>query len=124
MLCSFVWLPHASTLLAGEPEDERGATSSTAERQEQGGDEADRRGPATDPGQASVGPLGFSGPSGVRFPHDVDASDGFLPIGDRWRLGFPLFDRLGRRQPADALTMGAVSGVTVHSGIMVRGLMG
>ncbi|MEE8046039.1 MAG: hypothetical protein V3T49_04290, partial [Dehalococcoidia bacterium] len=41
---------------------------------------------------------------------EVDPSDGFLPIADRWRIGFPLFDRLNRRKPADALTMGAVSG--------------
>ena len=54
--------------------------------------------------------LGFAGDSSVRYRAFVDPSDGYLPIADRWRIAFPDYDRLGRRVPADALTMGAISG--------------
>lgn len=53
-------------------------------------------------------PLGFAGPTSLRLGHD--ASDGFLPIEDRWRVALPDFDRLGRRNALDAVTMGAASG--------------
>ena len=53
-------------------------------------------------------PLGFAGPSSVR-PR-AEPTDGFLPIEDRWRVGFPRYDRLGRRDPRDRNTMGAISG--------------
>ncbi len=55
-------------------------------------------------------PPGFEGRSTVLFPEFVDPSDGFLPLADRWRVGFPRYDRLGRRVPADRYTTGAVSG--------------
>ena len=61
----------------------------------------DSRKPPTDP-------LGFAGPSSVR-PR-AEPTEGFLPIEDRWRVGFPRYDRLGRRQPLDRVTMGAISG--------------
>ena len=54
-------------------------------------------------------PLGFTGPSGVQ-PRAEPTDWGFLPTEDRWRIGFPDYDRLGRRHPADRWTMGAVSG--------------
>ena len=54
------------------------------------------------------GPLGFAGSSGIRSR--AEPTDGFLPIEDRWRIGFPVYDRLGRRHPLDAATMSAVSG--------------
>lgn len=57
-----------------------------------------------------LSPTGAAGASSIIYPADVDASDGFLPIADRWRIGFPRYDRQGRRRPADAFTMGAVSG--------------
>jgi hypothetical protein len=53
-------------------------------------------------------PLGFAGPSGIR-PR-AEPTDYLLPIEDRWRIGFPRYDRLGRRHPLDAHTMGAISG--------------
>ncbi len=56
----------------------------------------------------SFEPLGFSGLSGVR-PR-AEPTDGYLPLEDRWRIGFPEFDRLGRRHPLDPFAMGAVSG--------------
>jgi hypothetical protein len=43
-------------------------------------------------------PLGFSGPSGV-LPREVQQSSDFVPIEDRWRIGFPSWDRYGRGQP-------------------------
>lgn len=54
-------------------------------------------------------PLGFAGPSGVR-PRLEPTDQDFLPTEDRWRIGFPEFDRYGRRHPADRYTMGAMSG--------------
>jgi len=39
-------------------------------------------------------PLGFTGPSGV-LPTEVQGRSGFAPIEDRWRLGFPAWDRYG-----------------------------
>jgi hypothetical protein len=55
-------------------------------------------------------PTGFAGPSPVKYPADVDPSDGFLPIADRWRIGFPDYDRLGRRSPLDPLVQNAIGG--------------
>ncbi len=52
--------------------------------------------------------LGFAGSSGVRMR--FEPTDGFLPIEDRWRVGFPRYDRLGRRHPLDPLAMGAIGG--------------
>jgi hypothetical protein len=43
-------------------------------------------------------PLGFSGPSGVR--PTVAGNRDFLPMEDRWRLGFPSWDRYGNGHPS------------------------
>jgi hypothetical protein len=43
-------------------------------------------------------PLGFSGPSGV-LPTEYATSPHFVPIEDRWRIGFPAWDRYGQGQP-------------------------
>ena len=64
-------------------------------------------------------PTGAAGPLTVLPYPDVDPSGGFLPVGDRWRIGFPEYDRLGRRNPLDRYTMGAVSGNYQY----VRGLL-
>jgi len=45
-------------------------------------------------------PLGFSGASGI-IPRDSQDSAHFLPIEDRWRLGFPEWDRDGKGDPAN-----------------------
>jgi hypothetical protein len=39
-------------------------------------------------------PNGYAGPSGV-LPPDVQTDPNFVPIADRWRLGFPKWDRYG-----------------------------
>ncbi len=39
-------------------------------------------------------PTGFSGPSSV-VPRDVQTSSHFVPVEDRWRVGFPPWDRYG-----------------------------
>ena len=39
-------------------------------------------------------PIGFSGPSGV-LPVDSQVDQHFVPVVDRWRLGFPEWDRYG-----------------------------
>lgn len=44
-------------------------------------------------------PLGFTGPSGV-LPREVQASPHFVPVEDRWRIGFPEWDRYGKRHPS------------------------
>jgi hypothetical protein len=43
-------------------------------------------------------PLGFTGPSGVR-PSEYQESDHFVPMEDRWRMGFPSWDRYGNGNP-------------------------
>lgn len=42
--------------------------------------------------------LGFAGPSGV-LPSEQQMTSDFVPIEDRWRIGFPLWDRYGKGQP-------------------------
>src|SRR5262245_4600196 len=39
-------------------------------------------------------PLGFTGPSSVR-PREVQENSHFVPVEDRWRIGFPDWDRYG-----------------------------
>ena len=43
-------------------------------------------------------PLGFTGPSGV-LPSEFQQSDHFVPIEDRWRIGFPTWDRYAKCFP-------------------------
>jgi hypothetical protein len=42
--------------------------------------------------------LGFAGPSGVA-PRDVQETSDFVPVEDRWRIGFPAWDRYGLGHP-------------------------
>ncbi len=43
-------------------------------------------------------PNGFSGPSSV-LPREEQTSSHFVPVEDRWRLGYPEWDRYGRGHP-------------------------
>jgi hypothetical protein len=43
-------------------------------------------------------PLGFTGPSGV-LPSEVQQSSHFAPVEDRWRAGWPAWDRYGKEHP-------------------------
>ncbi|HEY6565738.1 MAG TPA: hypothetical protein VIY86_14715, partial [Pirellulaceae bacterium] len=43
-------------------------------------------------------PHGFTGPSGI-LPSESQTSSHFVPIEDRWRLGFPDWDRYGKGHP-------------------------
>ena len=43
-------------------------------------------------------PLGFSGPSSI-LPSESQESEHFVPIEDRWRVGFPEWDRYGKGNP-------------------------
>lgn len=43
-------------------------------------------------------PLGFTGPSSV-LPSERQTSQHFVPIEDRWRMGFPEWDRYGKGHP-------------------------
>jgi hypothetical protein len=43
-------------------------------------------------------PLGFAGPSGVT-PSEQQESSHFVPVEDRWRVGFPPWDRYGKGHP-------------------------
>jgi len=43
-------------------------------------------------------PLGYTGPSGV-LPRERQESDDFIPLEDRWRIGFPSWDRYGQGHP-------------------------
>src|SRR5262245_33834459 len=43
-------------------------------------------------------PLGYSGPSGIA-PREEQTSNHFVPMEDRWRIGFPEWDRYDRRHP-------------------------
>jgi hypothetical protein len=44
-------------------------------------------------------PIGFTGRSGV-LPRDVQTDNHFIPMEDRWRIGFPAWDRYGNGHPA------------------------
>ena len=44
-------------------------------------------------------PLGFSGPSGV-LPTEGPQTADYVPIEDRWRIGFPWWNRYADEQPA------------------------
>src|SRR5262245_61483286 len=43
-------------------------------------------------------PLGYTGPSGI-LPREVQQDSHFVPMEDRWRIGFPEWDRYGRGHP-------------------------
>jgi hypothetical protein len=43
-------------------------------------------------------PLGFTGPSGI-LPRESQQNSDFVPIEDRWRIGFPYWDRYGKNFP-------------------------
>lgn len=43
-------------------------------------------------------PLGFAGPSGIQ-PRDEQIDSHFVPIEDRWRIGFSPWDRYGKGHP-------------------------
>jgi hypothetical protein len=43
-------------------------------------------------------PLGFTGPSSV-LPRETQQDSDFVPVEDRWRAGFPAWDRYGRGHP-------------------------
>jgi hypothetical protein len=43
-------------------------------------------------------PLGFTGPSSV-VPSEAQTSPHFVPVEDRWRIGFPEWDRYGQGHP-------------------------
>src|SRR5262249_26826639 len=40
-------------------------------------------------------PLGFTGPSGI-LSRDTQETADFVPLEDRWRIGFPPWDRYGK----------------------------
>ena len=46
----------------------------------------------------SDSPAGFTGPSGV-MPTESQESDHFVPVEDRWRIGYPAWDRYGNGHP-------------------------
>lgn len=43
-------------------------------------------------------PLGYAGPSGV-LPSEYQQDNHFVPLEDRWRIGFPRWDRYGKGHP-------------------------
>jgi hypothetical protein len=43
-------------------------------------------------------PLGFTGPSSV-LPRETQTEPQFIPVEDRWRIGFPSWDRYGKGHP-------------------------
>jgi hypothetical protein len=43
-------------------------------------------------------PLGYTGRSGI-LPRDIQQDPQFVPVEDRWRIGFPLWDRYGKDHP-------------------------
>jgi hypothetical protein len=47
---------------------------------------------------AEHAPLGYAGPSGV-LPSEYQQDNHFVPIEDRWRIGFPRWDRYGKGHP-------------------------
>src|SRR5439155_25584206 len=43
-------------------------------------------------------PLGYTGPSGIA-PRETQESSHFVPVEDRWRIGFPAWDRYDQGHP-------------------------
>src|SRR5438874_6005227 len=43
-------------------------------------------------------PIGYTGPSGI-LPREEQTSSHFVPMEDRWLIGFPTWDRYGRGHP-------------------------
>lgn len=57
--------------------------------------------PVPDPGTYQTpydAPLGFAGPSGI-LPRETQVDSHFVPLEDRWRIGFSPWDRYGRGHP-------------------------
>ena len=50
--------------------------------------------------QADDPPLRYTGPSGIT-PTETQQSSHFVPIEDRWRIGFPGWDRYGKGHPRE-----------------------
>ncbi len=48
--------------------------------------------------ESQESPYGFSGPSGVA-PTEVQSTTRFVPVEDRWRIGFPDYDRYNKGHP-------------------------
>ena len=44
-------------------------------------------------------PLGYTGPSGIS-PREMQQDSHFVPMEDRWRIGFPEWDRYDKGHPA------------------------
>jgi len=47
---------------------------------------------------AFLAPLGFTGRSGI-LPRETQENSDFVPVEDRWRIGFPYWDRYGKDFP-------------------------
>lgn len=45
-------------------------------------------------------PIGYAGKSGI-LPRDTQRDPRFYPVEDRWRIGFPEYDRYGKGHPRD-----------------------
>jgi hypothetical protein len=45
-------------------------------------------------------PQGYTGPSGI-LPREMQQNSHFVPMEDRWRMGFPEWDRYGNGHPLD-----------------------
>lgn len=54
--------------------------------------------PFTPPSHVDT-PYGFSGRSSIT-PSEVQTTARFIPVEDRWRIGFPQYDRYGKGHPA------------------------
>ncbi|MBI3821144.1 MAG: hypothetical protein HY289_00520 [Planctomycetes bacterium] len=48
--------------------------------------------------QPADAPLGYAGRSGIR-QRETQQSEHFVPVEDRWRIGFPQWDRYGKGHP-------------------------
>lgn len=48
--------------------------------------------------QPDLPPMGYTGPSGV-LPMESQESSHFVPIEDRWRIGYPAWDRYDKGHP-------------------------
>lgn len=104
--------PHRAIADEGGPTEDSSDSTADAARSDPGGGTSaaptSRADEATSTG--SYDPTGAAGPSAVDWFDTIDPGGGLEPVGDRWRVGFPTYDRLGRRHPLDPFTMGGFSG--------------